>query len=204
VNLESFAVSLHEVTFAQYDKFCDATGREKPSDEGWGRSNRPVMNVSWDDANAFAEWLSNESGLTASLPSEAQWEYFARAGTTGRFWTGKTLRKNSANCRECGSQWDNQMTAPVGSFKPNPWGLYDTAGNVAEWTLDDWHSGYKGAPTDGSAWITEDATDKVYRGGAWQYPKKELSSATRDWSKRDTRLNVIGFRLVLNNFVLQE
>jgi len=204
VTLADFAVGMYEVTFDQYDAFCDATGREKPLSNDWGRGNRPVINVSWEEANTFAEWLSVKSGMKFSLPSESQWEYFARAGTTGRYWTGTTLPKNRANCRECSSEWDNRMSAPVGSFRPNSWRIFDTAGNVAEWTLDDWHSGYEGAPADGSAWLTEGATEKVYRGGAWQYTIEELSSSTRDWSKNGARLNVVGFRLVLNDFVLQK
>lgn len=100
-------------------------------------ANRQVINESWDDAATFAEWLSKETGLASSQPTEAQWEYFARAGTKGRYRTGKQWRENATNCSECGNSWDNRMKAPVGSFPPNPWGIYDTAGNVAEWTLDD-------------------------------------------------------------------
>jgi len=200
VGVPDMAVSLYEVTFAQYDSFCEETGREKPSDEGWGRGNRPVMNVSWHDANAFAQWLRRELKLNFNLPTEAQWEYFARAGTTTRFWTGNTLPINNANCSECGSEFDNRMTAPVGSFKPNPWGLYDTAGNLAEWTLDDWQPGYKDVPDDGSAWLNGSTGEKVYRGGAWDYPLKGLQSATRDWAKSSDAYSTIGFRLVINGF----
>jgi formylglycine-generating enzyme required for sulfatase activity len=200
VTLGDFAAGIFEVTFEQYDKFCEATGREKPDDEEWGRDNRPVINVSWEDAKSYAEWLRQESGLNVSLPSESQWEYFARAGTTSRFWTGDTLPKNMANCSDCGSEFDKRMTAPVGSFKPNPWGLFDTGGNVAEWTLDSWHKGYEGTPPDGSAWSNPDNSEKVYRGGAWDYPQKELKSATRDWTDKSSRYNNIGFRLVINGF----
>jgi len=201
VTFEGFAASIFEVTFEQYDKFCDATSRDKPDDEDWGRGNRPVINVNWEDAKAYAEWLRQQSGLNVSLPSESQWEYIARAGTTSRFWTGDTLPKNSANCEECGSRFDNRMTAPVGSFRPNRWGLFDTAGNVAEWTLDDWQPGYEGAPDDGSARINGNTEDKVYRGGAWNYPLTGLESATRDWSKKSDSFDTVGFRLVINNFV---
>jgi len=200
VTLEAFVVGTHEVTFAQFDEFCEATGRKKKDDREWGRGNRPVINVSWDEANAYALWLSEQSDFRFSLPTEAQWEYFARAGTTGKYWTGRKLPKNSANCAECGSKWDNKTTAPVGSFKPNPWGIYDTAGNVAEWTLDDWHKGYDQAPADGSAWFGANGEHKVYRGGSWSYPVEELSSSTRDWAERDMRNQSVGFRLVLNDF----
>lgn len=197
VSLAPFAVGMYEVSFNQYDSFCEATGREKPSDEEWGRGNRPVINVSWQDAMDFAQWLSNELGLRFSLPTEAQWEYFARAGTKGNYWTGKKLPQNAANCRDCGSRWDEKMTAPVGSFQPNPWGIYDTMGNVAEWTLDDWQPGYTNAPADGSAFTTDQATDKVYRGGSWEYSQKELQSATRDWLNPKQKNNTVGFRLIL-------
>ena len=203
VTLQDFAVGMYEVTFGQYDQFCDETGREKPSDNEWGRGERPVINVSWDDANAFAVWLSAKTGLNFSLPSESQWEYFARAGTTSRYWTGDTLPKNIANCQECGSAFDNRMTAPVGSFKPNPWGLYDTAGNVAEWTLDDLHMSYQNAPADGSAWLAPNSDTKIYRGGAWSYPVTGLSASARDWEKRDAKHHDIGFRLIVTGLPLQ-
>lgn len=204
VTVTDFAVGRHEVTFDQYDQFCNATGRPKPADEGWGRGNRPVINVSWEDASAFSEWLNSETGLNFSLPSESQWEYFARAGTTTLYWTGNKLPKRAANCKDCGSKWDNRMTAPAGSFRPNPWGIYDTAGNAAEWVLDDFQRGYDGAPVDGSAWFIEGKRDKAYRGGSWQYPKEELGSATRDSLRKDIKINTVGFRLVLNNFILQQ
>lgn len=202
VAVDDFAVCMYEVTFSQFDRFCDATGREKPDDLGWGRGDRPVINVSWEEANAYAAWLSNETGLTFSLPSEAQWEYFARAGSPDRYWTGATLPSETANCRECGSEWDDRMTAPVGSFSPNPWKVFDTAGNVAEWTLDDWQRGYDGAPVDGTARIVQGATHKVYRGGAWNYPMKGLKASTRDWARPTEKFNEVGFRLVLNEVVI--
>lgn len=201
VTLPGFAVGIYEVTFAQHDEFCEATDRDKPSDEGWGRGNRPVVNVSWDDANAYAAWLSKETGLNFSLPSEAQWEYFARAGSSGKYWTGRKLLKNSANCLDCGSQWDGKMTAPAGSFPPNRWGVHDTAGNVAEWTLDDFHNNYQNSPTDGSARIIEGVSRKVYRGGSWRYSSRDLKSSARDWNKKSKGYNYMGFRLILNNYV---
>ena len=120
VTVKDMFVGMYEVTFNQYDKFCDAIGKEKPHDEGWGREDRPVINVSWHEAVAFAAWLSTETGHQFKLPSEAEWEYFARAGTVTEFWTGETLPAGSANCRECGSRWDNQQTAPAGVFSIRP------------------------------------------------------------------------------------
>jgi formylglycine-generating enzyme required for sulfatase activity len=145
------AVSRYEITFDQYDAFAKAAGRDLPDDEGWGRGRRPVVRVSWDDAVAYARWLSQQTGKHYRLPSEAEWEYAARAGTETTYWWGNEIKQGLANCIGCGSRWDNQQTAPVGSFKPNPFGLYDTAGNVSEWVQDCWHDSYQGAPSDGSA-----------------------------------------------------
>lgn len=197
VTLADLHVGMFEVTFAQYDEFCEATGQEKPSDEEWGRGNRPVTNVSWEDANAYAVWLSKETGLNFSLPSESQWEYFARSGSTKEYWTGRKLPTNRANCRDCGSQWDNRMTAPVGSFRPNPWGIYDTAGNVAEWTLDDFENNYNNAPNDGSPLRSTNSTRKALRGGAWSDRASHLKSSARDHGRTNRAHNDTGFRLIL-------
>ncbi|RMD68212.1 MAG: PEGA domain-containing protein, partial [Gammaproteobacteria bacterium] len=128
-----FAIGRYEVTFEEYDRFCEATGRRRPDDNGWGRGKRPVINVSWHDAKAYARWLSKQTGKRYRLPSEAEWEYAARAGTSTRYWWGDRVGHGHANCDGCGSWWDGKETAPVGFFDPNPWGLYDTAGNVWEW-----------------------------------------------------------------------
>ena len=168
VTLEKpFALGKYPVTFEDYDRFAKAPERGKPGDEGWGRGRRPVINVSWKDAAAYAEWLSEQTGKRYRLPSEAEWEYAARAGTTTAYWWGNEIGQNRANCDGCGSQWDNKQTAPVGSFKPNAFGLYDTAGNVWEWVQDCWNENYAGAPTDGSAWEEGDCSQRVLRGGAW-------------------------------------
>lgn len=112
-----FALGRYPVTFAEYDRFCEATGRKRPGDEGWGRGRRPVINVSWEDATAYCAWLSQETGKTYRLPSEAEWEYACRAGTSTAYWWGDDIGKGNANCDGCGSQWDNKQTAPVGSFE---------------------------------------------------------------------------------------
>jgi formylglycine-generating enzyme required for sulfatase activity len=126
------------VTFEEYAKFATAVGRKLPEGEGWGTGNRPVINVSWKDAVAYAEWLSEQTGKRYRLPSEAEWEYAAGAGTETKYWWGNEVGINRANCDGCGSQWDNKQTAPVGSFDANPLGLYDTAGKVFEWVQDCW------------------------------------------------------------------
>ena len=140
-----FWLSQTEVTFAQYDAFCEATSRTKPSDQ-WGRDDLPVIYVDWHDAQAYAGWLGAMTGRTCRLPSEAEWEYAARAGTTKAFalpaesgGSDDISWKNLANCDGCGSPWDDTQTAPVARFEPNAWGLHDMHGNVWEWVEDCWH-----------------------------------------------------------------
>jgi formylglycine-generating enzyme required for sulfatase activity/tRNA A-37 threonylcarbamoyl transferase component Bud32 len=191
-----FAMSQYEVTFDEYDKFCEATGREKPSDSGWGRGNRPVINVSWNDAKAYAKWLSEQTGRECRLPTEAEWEYAARAGTETKYWWGNEVGRNNANCDGCGSQWDDKQTAPVGSFKANPFGLYDMNGNVWEWIEDSWHENYNGAPTDGSARKKSNENKVLLRGGSWYDDANLCRSADRVWDVQGSRFSSYGVRLV--------
>jgi len=151
VSVKKFAMGRYEITFAQYDKFATATGREKPSDSGLGRGNRPVMNVSWLDVTAYAKWLSQQTGQQYRLPTEAQWEYAARAGTKTKYWWGNTASHEYANygvddcCDGLAKGKDRwKYTSPVGSFAANPFGLYDTAGNVWEWTCSEYENRYNG------------------------------------------------------------
>src|SRR5919106_5183579 len=118
-----FAMGRYAIIFDEYDLFAQATGREQPADKGWGRGRRPVINVSWKEAVAYAAWLSEQTGKRYRLPTEAEWEYAARAGTETAYWWGNEIGTNRANCDGCGSPWGGQQTAPVGSFQPNPWGL---------------------------------------------------------------------------------
>ena len=197
VMVPSFAVGKHEVTFAEWDA-CVNGGRchgYRPDDEGWGRGQRSVMFVSWEDAQAYVAWLSEVTGESYRLLSEAEWEYVARAGTTTRYWWGDEIGENRANCRECGSQWDNDQTAPVGSFAPNPFGLYDVHGNVWEWVEDCWHGGYADAPSDGRTWESEDCYERVLRGGSWGSKPRNLLSAERTRIDTDLRNVFIGFRI---------
>ncbi len=151
VTVASFALSKYEVTFEEYDRFTEATGGARADDRGWGRDRRPVVNVSWEDAQAYVAWLSLETGEPYRLPSEAEWEYAARAGTETAYSWGNEIGDNRANCFNCGSRWDNGQTAPVGSFGANAWGLHDMHGNVFEWVEDCSHLRYVGAPSDGTA-----------------------------------------------------
>ncbi len=196
VRIASFEMSKYEVTFEEYDAFTDATGRERADDEGWGRGRRPVINVYWDDAVAYTHWLSSQTGKNYRLPSESEWEYAARAGSTTMYSWGNDIGRNRANCDGCGSQWDAVKTAPEGSFSANRWGLYDMHGNVWEWVQDCWNDNYRGAPADGSAWESGNCYRRVVRGGSWGKEPSGLRSASRFQNTAESRNFYIGFRVV--------
>jgi formylglycine-generating enzyme required for sulfatase activity len=195
-----FAIGVTTVTFDEWDA-CAADGGcagLRPDDFGWGRGRRPVVGVSWNDAQRYTAWLSHKTGKSYRLPSEAEWEYTARAGTRTFFWWGDTIQKNAANCDGCGSPFDNRQTAPVASFKPNPFGLFDTAGNVTQWVADPWHSDYDGAPTDGSVWQDGDPRRMTMRSGSW-FNKPDLSHAGYRNADRPALSNAkIGFRVAVS------
>ena len=188
----AFALSVHEVTFEDYDRF---TYPNKVGDSGWGRGRRPVINVSWDDAKEYVAWLSGETGEQYRLPSESEWEYAARAGTTTKYSWGNEIGENRANCEGCGSRWDNSRTAPVGSFAPNVFGLHDMHGNVLEWVQDCLNASYAGAPVDGSAWLSRDCSGRVLRGGSWFDLPWLLRAAFRDGITSGARGVTLGFRV---------
>jgi formylglycine-generating enzyme required for sulfatase activity len=190
-----FAVSKYLVTFAQWDA-CAAAGRCREVKDQWGRGQMPVINVSWDDAKRYARWLSELTDKEYRLLTEAEWEYAARAGTTTRYYWGDDIGKNNANCDGCGSQWDYKQTAPVESFKPNAFGLYDIAGNVSEWLEDVFHDGYEGAPTDGSLCHEgRDTNSRAIRGGSWDDSPGAVRAASRGSSASGVRGSTIGFRV---------
>jgi formylglycine-generating enzyme required for sulfatase activity len=198
VTLQDFFLGKHEVTFAQYDFFCEQTNRSKPDDNNWGRGNLPVINVSWYDAKAFAEWLSNLTGKEFRLPAESEWEYAARGGTKSPYWWGDKENLNLANCRNCNSSKKASSTITVGSYVPNPYGLFDMTGNVYEWIMDTKHFDYSGAPQNGSPWQTGgDKTRRVTRGGSWKHTIFETKSFARCWEDPEEHDIYTGFRLVL-------
>ena len=197
---KQFAIGRYEVTFAEYDRFARATGRKLPGASFMGRGTRPVINVTWGNAVAYTEWLSEQTGESYRLPSEAEWEYVARAGTTTPYWWGKRIGSNHANCNFCGGRYTK--TIPVGSLAPNPFGLYETSGNVWEWTLDCWNGSYDGAPSDGSAWLSGGCSagpeffhQRVIRGGSWITFARKVRSANRDHFSASLGNNDIGFRI---------
>ncbi|BAE50525.1 formylglycine-generating enzyme family protein [Paramagnetospirillum magneticum] len=188
-----FALGKTEVTQAEWE----AVMGNNPSK--FRGANRPVEQVSWDDVLVFISKLNAKTGKRYRLPSEAEWEYAARAGTTTRYAWGDDVGKGNANCPGCGSRWDNRETAPVGSFQPNRFGLYDMQGNVWEWVQDCFHDNYSGAPNDGSAWTGENSCYRIIRGGAWNYnyKLKNISSAARNAEVQgsSSRGDNQGFRL---------
>jgi formylglycine-generating enzyme required for sulfatase activity len=192
---QPFALGRQEVTFDEYDRFSTATRRRKaPNVAGWERGNRPVINVTWQDASDYAAWLSQQTGKRYRLPSEAEWEYAARGGRRTNYWWGSTIGDGNANCKACGSPWDGKQTAPVGSFVLNPFGLQDTAGNVAEWTCTI-ASGIN-TPLSAPCADSADPRRRSVRGGSWNSPAYSLASWARASEKPDTRSPEIGFRLL--------
>jgi formylglycine-generating enzyme required for sulfatase activity len=198
---DAFSVGRFEVTFDDWDACYDAGGCSiRAFDWGWGRGNRPVILVSWDDAKQYASWLSKVTGKHYRLLSEAEYEYATRAGPSRTIypWGDEITQDGSAmaNCLDCGSQWEREhQTAPVGSFSPNKFGLYDMEGNVWEWTKDCYHGNYDGAPDDGKPWTTGECTRRVVRGGSWLFFPDLLRSARRQAYQPDLRGKDIGFRI---------
>lgn len=188
-----FAVGRYAVTFDQWDT-CVADGgcgAYRPADEGWGRGRRPVINVNYDDALAYVAWIRRKTGQPYRLLSEAEWEYAARAGTVTPFYFGTRITHDDANY---GNFYDR--TTPVGSYPPNRFGLYDMAGNTAQWVADCNHPDFTGAPGDGSAWIAGgDCTKRNVRGGGWSLLDWTLHVAQRIGDPPQQRNNHLGFRV---------
>ncbi|MCP4698070.1 MAG: SUMF1/EgtB/PvdO family nonheme iron enzyme, partial [Gammaproteobacteria bacterium] len=195
VTLSSFFIARYPVTFAEYDQFCEATKREKPSDENWGRDKRPVIKVSWEDAAAYCEWLSERSKEKYRLLTEAEWEYACRAGSDTAYYFGddeKQLGNYAWHSENSGRQ-----THPVGKKKANAWGLHELLGNVWEW-VQDWYGEYsKDAQTDPSG--PETGSYRVMRGGSWFRDARYCRSAYRSRDDPGNRSVSFGFRLARTN-----
>jgi formylglycine-generating enzyme required for sulfatase activity len=212
-----FAVGKYEVSFDEWDACVAERGCGAAKDEGWGRGRNPVINVSYDQAVGYTEWLSEKTGKKYRLLSEAEWEYAARAGSDkARYWGSSPDRAcqfaNVANQRtkaKYNKQYEGYYdkyppfdcddgiteTATVGSFKPNAFGLYDMLGNVWEWVEDCYNQTYDGAPTDGSTWGTGDCSRRVVRGGGWSNRPASVRSAARNWFRPTDRGGYLGFRV---------
>lgn len=189
-----FAIAKTEVTFDQYE-VCVQAGAcvGEKSDHGWGRGPQPVINVSWDDAVAYAVWLSQVTGHSYRLPTEAEWEYAARGGTVTRYPWGDAVGVQQANCRGCGTRWSGTGAAPVAQFPPNPYGLYDMHGNVSEWVADCWRERH--TPVSPSS-DTKNCNVRVTRGGDWYYVPLLSSSAARKSNAPNLWSYTIGFRVL--------
>ncbi|MGD9022022.1 MAG: SUMF1/EgtB/PvdO family nonheme iron enzyme, partial [Lysobacterales bacterium] len=203
-----FAVGTHEVTMAEWDACADDGGcTERPTDNGWGRGKRPVIMVSWNDAEEYTRWLSDQTGQRYRLPSESEWEYFARAGEEGE-WPGgspaSVCRYGNIAGAETGFRWQHDAcgdghalgTTPAGSFMANSFDLYDTVGNVQEWTADCMNLSYLDAPVDGSAWGRGICSSHMTRGGSWITGSKEIRLPARFNLKNGDRNDFTGFRVV--------
>ncbi len=230
VNIGAFAIARTDVTRAEFAAFVQATGWIKVGcyilnrtwvmdswatwrNPGFGQTDEdPAVCVSWDDAQAYVHWLSAKTGKTYRLPSEAEWEYAARAGTmTARFWgddsSDQCVYANGAD-RTYSQKFPQDpeinghcadgyvFTNPVGALRANPWGLADMLGNVFQWTDDCWNEGYSGAPEDGSAWVSGDCTRRVLRGGSWYLDPRALRNGYRFKYKAFDRVSKVGFRVV--------
>jgi formylglycine-generating enzyme required for sulfatase activity len=200
----ALAIGKFEVTLAEWDACVSDGGCAgyRPSDDGWGRGNRPVIHVSWNDAQSYLTWVSRKAGKQYRLLSESEWEYAARAGTITPYFWGPTASHEYANygtdaccvgLARGSDKWEN--TSPSGSFPPNGFGLYDMLGNVWEWTQDCQNGSYDGAPSDGSAWTAGDCGLRVLRGGSWFADPSFLRSAIRDWDTTGKRNYDSGFRV---------
>lgn len=191
VYIAAFALGRYPVTFEEYDAFCEANGFPLPDDQGWGRGKHPVINVSWDDAQAYCRWLSALNGVRYRLPSEAEWEYATRSGTNTAYPWGMQATAQHAN-----HAMQHGMTTPVGTYPANAFGLHDLCGNVWEWVQDCWHDSYQGAPVNAQAW--EEAGnhhERVLRGGSWNDRPRYLRAAYRVKDYPSGRQIFRGFRV---------
>jgi len=195
---KSFKLGRYEVTFEEYDRFALATRRRLPNDWGWGRGRQPVIDVSWEDAVAYTEWLSKQTRKHYRLPSEAEWEYAARSKGKEEIWAGTSSEQELGKFSWYGGNSGNQ-THEVGTRAPNGLQLYDMSGNVWEWVQDCYHENYDGAPSDGTAWEPKDPKQcdrRVVRGGSWYSEPGDLRSSDRGGDVPGVRGSFIGFRLV--------
>jgi formylglycine-generating enzyme required for sulfatase activity/class 3 adenylate cyclase len=163
-----------------------------------GDEDLPVHNVSWNDAQQYVNWLSNFTKKKYRLPTEAEWEYAARAGASTKFWWGNQFIPGMANCKDCADASNPHEPMKVASFAPNPFGLYDMAGGVAQWVSDCWHKDYQGAPKDGSSWEAPNCRERVLRGGSWRNDSSYLRAASRNRYDPGVRYPAHGFRIARN------
>ncbi|MBX2855544.1 MAG: formylglycine-generating enzyme family protein [Rhodobacteraceae bacterium] len=197
-----FALGVQTVSFEEYDAFAAAMGAAAPDDRGWGRGRRPVIHVSCEDAEAYCQWLSEQTGAVYRLPTEAEWEHACRAGTQTPFWGGREITPDQANYNSL-DLYDGRgrveeplmRTLPADAFEPSPWGLRQMHGNVFEWCADVWNGRYDDAPGDGSAQSFGRKSYAPMRGGSWSCGPPRLRSAYRGCNPRTARMRGVGFRV---------
>ena len=198
VTIPAFALGKFEVTASEWRACADAGGCEyKPPPREANAERRPATNLSWDDAVQYVRWLQQTTGKPYRLPSEAEWEYAARAGTTTRYAWGEQPGTGQANCEGCGGPYDPRSPADVSAFPANPWGIAGTQGGVAEWMEDCWHISYRGAPADGSAWREPNCQRRVLRGGSWRNPPAGITVSSRNFYDAGVRYLANGLRVAL-------
>lgn len=195
VTLQAFSIGKYEVSFDEFDLFAKDKGYKLPDDQGWGRGTRPVMNVSWDEAIEYTQWLTEQTGFQYRLPTEREWELAATANATTTYWWGYDVGQNMANCAICGSQWDGRQTAPIGSFRANAFGIHDTIGNVLEWTSTCFHASYKDSPRYGQNWEGGDCSKRMVRSSAYRTPENGLRTTKRNKYSPKTKMDSLGFRV---------
>jgi formylglycine-generating enzyme required for sulfatase activity len=196
VTIEAFAISKYPITVREWNECVAAKAcAEIPM---LGKDDEPASNLSWKDAQQFVTWLAQTTRRRFRLPSEAEWEYAARGGTQARYWWGDELQRGMVNCKGCNEVYDSARPAKAGSFKPNPFGLYDMGGGVDQWVADCWHKNYRGAPVDGSAWVDVNCPTHVIRSGSWKNEPNEVRPASRDHYDTGVRYPTLGFRVALS------
>jgi formylglycine-generating enzyme required for sulfatase activity/serine/threonine protein phosphatase PrpC len=191
-----FAISKYEISMFEYEIFVNATGRTPPKDSGRNKDTYPVVYVTWEDALAYTKWLSEQTGQKYRLPSEAEWEYAAKAGTPTPYSWGNKLGEENAHCADCESGLDARSPTKIGRFEPNQFGLHDTAGNVQEWVHDCYKNTYHGAPDDASVWEHGECTYRVTRGGAFDTPGTSIRASARNKRRPTTPYDSVGIRPV--------
>jgi formylglycine-generating enzyme required for sulfatase activity len=190
-----YAIGKFEVTVDQWDQCVKAEVCPNVPSEAGSSGNQPMRDVSWDEAQLYLKWLSTVSGKPYRLPTEAEWEYAARGGTTSKYWWGDEMKAGNSSCKGCGLPWQEDRPPPVGSFSANQFGLHDMNGSVWEWVADCWHPSYKGAPGDGSAWAEPSCQSRVIRGGSWREDGSYMMSTTRFKYDASVRQSQNGFRV---------
>ncbi|TDN69324.1 SUMF1/EgtB/PvdO family nonheme iron enzyme [Paraburkholderia sp. BL10I2N1] len=191
-----FAIGKYPVTVEQWDACVDAKACARLSSENSTTRNAPARDLSWDDAQQYVKWLVKVTGKPYRLPTEAEWEYADKGGTTTKYWWGDQMRKGSANCKDCGDPWHTEGPENVDAFAPNPWGLYGMNGGVWEWVSDCWHNSYQNAPADGRTWDIPGCDMRVIRGGSWREGANYMLTSTRFKYSATVRQSQNGFRVV--------